>query len=424
MDRPWPSRRPRRARGLSGTAPRRPRGPGPLSASATADARLTAAHVATNPAPRTSVPSIEVSASRSRLRRLQAAPARRTPRARRAWGRTTGEVVRDLVPESHRRCSEARSSAGAAAGHAMHRVSAPAEPWSATAATANTASANASAMSGPRGGLRPGESWVLVWRSDLVTGASPATGARSERRESEEPPSGAPRQKMSRGTRRAGQPRASCARPTSARPVPARGRDPPGRRAVRGDRASRPPSTGAGVVKDAEAILGSRSRPSWTATTRPRERMNIVAPTDQMSLCGPTRSHRPRACSWRHEPRACPWGRPTASCETRALPWSSIRAMPKSSTLTHPSEVRKRFSGLDVAVNDALVVRGPQDVEDPVGDEQHARGIRDARPCASAISMERGAVEELHHEKRARPSVVTSSSSTRTAPGWFTRFAM
>ena len=72
---------------------------------------------------------------------------------------------------------------------------------------------------------------------------------------------------------------------------------------------------------------------------------------------------------------------------------------------------------LDVAVDDALVVRGGEHVEELVAEREHlaaagggrrrrARGASSVSPSSSSIT------------RKAAPSSATSSSSTRTAPGW------
>ena len=72
-------------------------------------------------------------------------------------------------------------------------------------------------------------------------------------------------------------------------------------------------------------------------------------------------------------------------------------ASPKSSTFTVPSGAHLDVGGLEIAVDDALLVRGFERFGDLLGDRQ--RFVKRNRPLRDAIG-ERRSFDELHHERR------------------------
>ena len=96
--------------------------------------------------------------------------------------------------------------------------------------------------------------------------------------------------------------------------------------------------------------------------------------------------------------------------------------MPKSSTLSTPARVTKRFVGLDVAVDDALVVRGREHVEELVGDAQHLAAAEAPVAPRFQRSLERLALEQLHHQegRAVRRDVVVEDAAPRPGarPCW------
>ncbi|MFT3769345.1 MAG: hypothetical protein QM820_28235 [Minicystis sp.] len=122
--------------------------------------------------------------------------------------------------------------------------------------------------------------------------------------------------------------------------------------------------------------------------------VNIVAPTDQRSVRPSTSCHFAAACSGGMNA-----GVPIVAPLTVVVALRSLmRASPKSKTFTTPSLVRKMFSGLRIAVDDALGVGRGEHVEELDRERRHvARG----QPAALLLGPIREglAFEQLHDQE-------------------------
>ena len=116
------------------------------------------------------------------------------------------------------------------------------------------------------------------------------------------------------------------------------------------------------------------------------------------ALPGPARGSCRRRCRGRRR-RACPRGRDgRGATESPSVGRVSTRlARPKSRTLTAPSGADHDVGGLEVAVDDALLVRG---LERPAICRAMAERVVHAAAAPREPLGERRSLDELHHEAR------------------------